>query len=60
MAIEVRIALLVYAVLCAAVAGRMAVKRGRSKKGWMIAGALFGVLALAVLALLPNPRNANA
>ena len=43
--------------LCARVASRMAVTRGRPAKKWAIWAAMWGPVPLVVLALLPNRHN---
>jgi hypothetical protein len=42
--------------LCAQVAGRMALGRGRPAKKWAIWAAMWGPVPLVVLALLPKRR----
>jgi hypothetical protein len=50
---------LCWAVLWGWLAMRMAAKRGRSVKGWMVAAVFLGPFALAVLYFLPE-RHSHA
>jgi hypothetical protein len=43
--------------VCVYLAGRMALRRGRSPKPWMYLAASFGVAPLAILALLPKRQG---
>ncbi len=46
-------------VLCVYAAGQMALRRGRSAKGWMWTTAIFGPPALVLLALLGHRRHSK-
>lgn len=43
-------------IICGAICGYIAEKKGRNAIGWSIGGVAFGVFALIVLALLPSKK----
>ncbi|MCK5439690.1 MAG: hypothetical protein KAI97_07085 [Gemmatimonadetes bacterium] len=47
----------VYSLAFAILTAHVAHGRGRNRPGWLLAGLVFGVLALILVAILPIPRR---
>ena len=50
--------IIISVILCPILCGIAAAKKGRSIAGWAVLGVFFGVIALALLLLLPARQNA--